>query len=127
MKIIRVVIKAVVGIAIACALVLMGALFIEVFSLNAASPEEGAKNAKPIIQALEVYKTNNNTYPEHLEDLVNKGYLSNIPKVNWRYEYHYYFADYDEKYHLDFIIKGPHWYCYSSDIKQWQYGDDTCY
>ena len=97
------------------------------FALDAPKPDEGVNNATQLIVELESYKSDHGTYPNSINELIYDNYLRSIPKANWRYEYVYWFDANENLHHLDFVIEGPHWYCYYSNTKKWELHDDVCY
>lgn len=109
-------------VVVSALLVLLGLrLCAQLGNLDAASWQQGSKNAEPLISALSHYKQDHGTYPKSLSSLTPK-YLATIPRPAVHYDYEY--VTCDDEYMLVFEQPLQSYYGYNSKADEWGGGDD---
>ena len=100
------------------------------YHLDGPTPEIGADRATKLIQALEDYRADHDSYPMSLEALTPE-YIRVIPAPGWRYRYYYGTLPSQSvrlQFKLRFAIGGSadDWYCYDSTNGLWKRYDSYC-
>ena len=100
--------------------------FIWFYNIDAPDAEKGSQQARPLIDAIQVYRQETGLFPTYLHQLAPK-YISTVPRPDWRHEYEYSTCPNGKTFVLAFVPQGEAlgdgWYVYCSRIEEWQNTD----